>query len=98
MDAKSWRVETTWTLPSEGAARATSRARASVSLFMSSSERMGAVGAYRELQLDESFGGIDAAGIAAVPRLAADLRELARPERHGQRFSLVAEVGLHTAI
>src|SRR5258706_12936636 len=54
------------------------------------SERMGAVGADRKLELEERFVRGDAAGIPAAPQLPADLGKLARPERQDHRLPGVA--------
>ena len=52
---------------------------------------MGAVGADRKLQLNESLVGRYAACIAPPPQLPAYLGELARPERQGQGLADVAK-------
>src|SRR5262249_13264899 len=43
------------------------------------SERVGAVGADGELELEQELVGLDPFGVGRVPVLAADLAELARP-------------------
>src|SRR3982750_1834059 len=93
MEEKSWRVETTFTFAEAGvgaspSARTNAAVRSTV-FFISSSKRMGAVSADRELQLEKPLGGVDTAGVPAVPELAAKLRELARPERQRERLPRV---------
>ena len=47
---------------------------------------MRAVRANRELELEQEFVGRRALGIIGAPILAADLAELARPERQQRRL------------
>src|SRR5712692_7107285 len=58
-------------------------------------ERMGAVGADRELDLEESLVGGDSAGVSATTQLPTNLRELAWPERDRRGL---AGVALHLVI
>src|SRR5688500_5527784 len=64
------------------------------SLRMSGSERVGAVGADGEQELEEQLVGLDALAVAGVAVLAADLAELARPPGQQQRGALVHERGI----
>src|SRR5450756_1839433 len=82
---------TMWTVASAGRATRARNARIMSFFILVSSERMGAVGANRKLQLKKRFVGGHAARIAAAPDLPAHLGELARPEGQGQRLAAVAQ-------
>src|SRR5579864_8383702 len=72
-----------------GTRRARRRERVRCVSCSVASERMGAVGADRELELEERLVGGDASGIAAAAELAPELGELARPERQEDRLAAV---------
>src|SRR5215211_5542921 len=55
---------------------------------------MRAVRADRELQLEQELVGSRSVRVVRPPVLAAQLAELARPERDQGRIRLVAEIGL----
>src|SRR2546422_877534 len=79
IEAKSWRLVTTLTTAKAGeAATEKTRARRTAFFIFRSSERMGAVRADRELELEEGFVRLDSAGVTTLAQLSPDLRELDR--------------------
>src|SRR2546426_1937069 len=93
-ELKSSRVATTRSF-----AKAESQKAASMStksrifrVFMAfSSERMGAMGADRELKLQENLVGDDSLRVGPAAQLTAKLRELARPEGQKKRLAPIPE-------
>ena len=55
---------------------------------------MGAVGADRELELQDGFVRLDSSGVSPLSQLSPDLGELARPERQDGCFAPVALTGV----
>src|SRR4029079_9497911 len=95
--AKSWSELTTRTLASAPTARPkrpkrkTAREKA-LKIFMTIPlERMGAMGADRELELEEGLVRGVADTVVPAPQLASELGELARPEGQGGRRAVVAQ-------
>src|SRR6185295_3869120 len=89
-DAKSSRVETTWSFaaasPCASAAAVPRRTKRNMrASFMLASEGMGAVGADGELHLEQDLVGGLGVEVPPPAQLRSDLLELARPEREEER-------------
>src|SRR5262245_14400727 len=69
-------------------------ARVNRLLMSTSSERVRAVRADREQELEQDLVGVDALGVGRAAELAADLAELARPVGQERRSALVALRGI----
>src|SRR2546425_7677588 len=99
-EARSCRVVTTLSLAKAGVSGSPRKARARpatasfVDFIGSSSERVGAMGADRELNLKKKLVGGLSIGVLAAPELAAELGELARPERQKKSLAPVPLRGI----
>src|SRR5437899_5322870 len=85
-EAKSCSVVTTFSLANAGVPGDTSRTRVRatrasfVGFIENTSERMGAVGTYRELELKKQLVKGLPIGVLAAPKFPPELGKLARPE------------------
>src|SRR2546425_4987063 len=99
-EARSCRVVTTLSLAKAGDSGSPRRARARpatasfVGFIMNSLERVGAMGADRELDLKKQLIGGLSIRVLAASKLATDLGELARPERQKKSLPSVSLRGI----